>query len=355
MASRQSDGIPQKNKASFSPTSPSRQPTPFYAVKTVDLFAQPDPSTLALHQRQYLAMLNPAFAQNLAQSTEIDYGLSQTPTPTLMDPTGQRRRAIHAPIQRSVPILEPAPSARVPSQPIPSEIFSPASRRATQISLHPVMDTDHRGQFPNVSRSTSDAPKRYESAVLANNLPIGSLVHLVRAPIWGVIKISNIPYSVTKQEIIQFVGRQANIITSDNGCPIHIIMERSTAKTMDCYVEFQTCTDAKETVHRINKVYEVGRAPRLGNRHVDVELSDQDELLKDLFPRAKCAVWRNGIPHALANTDHYSTGFNGFFTSEEIVGAIRHAELPHRSPFCVKCPQRTYESTISTLYKARSL
>lgn len=107
-------------------------------------------------------------------------------------------------------------------------------------------------------------------------------------------------------------------------------MERSTAKTMDCYIEFQTVSDAEETVTRVNKISETGRAPRLGNRVVYVELSDQDELLKDLFPRAKCISWKDGMPTALPNRDPYSTGFSGLFTSEEILGSIRHAEIPHR-------------------------
>lgn len=139
-----------------------------------------------------------------------------------------------------------------------------------------------------------------------------------------------IPYSITKQEIIQFLGRQAKLITPDRGWAIHVIMERSTAKTMDCYAEFQSSEDAAETVNRINRIYETGRTPRLGNRHVDVDLSNQDELLKDLFPRAKCVSWRDGMPVVHANTDPYSTGFMGFFTSEEILGAIRHAEIPQR-------------------------
>lgn len=107
-------------------------------------------------------------------------------------------------------------------------------------------------------------------------------------------------------------------------------MERSTGKTMDCYVEFLTPTDAQETVTRINQVYESGRPPRLGCRPVEVELSSQDALLKELFPRAKCISWVNGMPHVIPNTDPYSTGFQGFFTSEEIVGLIRHAETPQR-------------------------
>ncbi|PLB33505.1 uncharacterized protein BDW47DRAFT_121172 [Aspergillus candidus] len=150
---------------------------------------------------------------------------------------------------------------------------------------------------------------------------------------------------------MQFVGRGAQLIAPNQGCAVHIIMERSTAKTMDCYVEVQTRENAHETVTRINSIYETGRAPRMGSRHVAVEVSSQDALLRDLFPRAKCIIWNDGIPTELRNMDRFSTGFCGFFTSEEIVGAIRHAEIPHRSPFGAKCPQRTYESTISTLYK----
>lgn len=99
---------------------------------------------------------------------------------------------------------------------------------------------------------------------------------------------------------------------------------------MDCYVEFATPGDAKETVKRIDRIQETGRPPRLGNRHVDVEVSSQDALLRDLFPRAKCVHWQAGMPTVLRNNDLYSTGFAGFFTSEEIIGAIRHAEMPHR-------------------------
>ncbi|KAA8643444.1 hypothetical protein EYZ11_008422 [Aspergillus tanneri] len=238
----------------------------------------------------------------------------------------------------------------VPSEPPQPDIISPMSRRAAPASLYQLLHNDAENQSRSPQR-LSEVAKSFENVALPSEMPIGSYVHLWEPPKWGVIKISNIPYSITKQEIVQFVGRQARLITPDKGCAIHIIMERSTAKTMDCYVEFETKTNAQETVNRINQIYETGRPPRLGNRHVDVELSSQDALLKNLFPRAKCVSWKDGIPYALPNTDPYSTGFAGLFTSEEIVGAIRHAEMPHRSPFCAKCPQRTYESTISTLYK----
>ncbi|OJJ43106.1 hypothetical protein ASPZODRAFT_75128 [Penicilliopsis zonata CBS 506.65] len=195
-----------------------------------------------------------------------------------------------------------------------------------------------------------DTVNHFDTVALPSEMPIGSLVHLQNSTTYGVIKITNIPYSITKSEIHQFIGRDAPLVSPIKGCAVHIIMERPTAKTMDCYVEFETKEAAKVIQTRLTAMVEQGHR-RLGSRHVDVELSSEDELLKDLFPRAKCVEWKDGKPHLVENTDPFSTGFTGFFTNEEIVNAIRHAENPQRSPFCNKCPQRTYESTISTLYK----
>ncbi|PWY90511.1 hypothetical protein BO94DRAFT_593355 [Aspergillus sclerotioniger CBS 115572] len=244
----------------------------------------------------------------------------------------------------------PIPFASNCLTPVPVHSYQLQRQGATSTFFHPSnlppMRADHN--FPGYSPKSADCPKPIDRVALPSEMPIGSLVHSIKPPTWGVIKIANIPYSITKQEILQFVGRQARLVP---GHAVHIIMERPTAKTMDCFVELQSPADAEETTKRINRIFETGRAPRLGNRHVEVEFSSQDDLLKDLFPRAKCVKWKNGMPSVLQNTDPYSTGFAGFFTTEEIVGAIRHAEMPHRSPFCAKCPQRTYESTISTLYK----
>lgn len=120
------------------------------------------------------------------------------------------------------------------------------------------------------------------------------------------------------------------MISPERGCPIHIIMERSTSKTMDCFVEFITQEEAATAVRKYWHYVESGKHPRLGTRHVDMELSNQDELLKGLFPRAKCVKWTDGVPKVIANKDPYSTGFQGFFTSEEMVGLVRHAEHPQR-------------------------
>jgi hypothetical protein len=49
-----------------------------------------------------------------------------------------------------------------------------------------------------------------------------------------------------------------------------------------------------------------------------------------MFPRAKSIIWENGSPVVITNDDPYSTGFKGFFTREEMVGLVRHAECPQR-------------------------
>ncbi|EHA25518.1 hypothetical protein ASPNIDRAFT_42122 [Aspergillus niger ATCC 1015] len=215
----------------------------------------------------------------------------------------------------------------VPVQPGQLQQPCPSTTPLTSSSI-PVMNNGIHKLGPHVN--FAGYPNPTSRAAPPNEVPYGSLVRYMEPPIWGVIKISNIPYSITKQEIFQFVGRQARLVP---GHAVHIIMERPTAKTMDCFVEFASTEDAEETANRINRIYECGRAPRLGNRHVEVELSNQEELLKVLFPRAKCISWENGTPKVVENTDRYSTGFTGFFTSEEIIGAIRHAEIPQRFPW----------------------
>ena len=114
------------------------------------------------------------------------------------------------------------------------------------------------------------------------------------------------------------------------GCAVHIIMERPTSKTMDCFVEFQTVESVRDQIRRHDNLVQSGRHPKIGSRHVHVEESDQNELLAEVFPRAKSIVWQQGLPVVVTNDDPYSTGFKGFFTREEMVGLVRHAECPQR-------------------------
>ncbi|EGE07844.1 hypothetical protein TEQG_06776 [Trichophyton equinum CBS 127.97] len=150
--------------------------------------------------------------------------------------------------------------------------------------------------------------------------------------------------------VVHFLGRRAKLLPESRGTSIHVIMERSTAKTMDCYVELLTQADAEEALSWVNRNLPA-HSPRLGDRHVHVEMSSQDALLREIFPRAKCVLWKNGVPEIQPNTDRYSTGFQGFLTNEELFCMVHYAETPKRAPFAEKCPQRPYEFMISTLDK----
>ena len=130
------------------------------------------------------------------------------------------------------------------------------------------------------------------------------------------------------------------------GYPTHIIMERSTGKTMDCYMELKSPeTAATDWEHAFGT--QQMRIPKIGQRNVEVTISTQSELMKEIFPRAKCIHWdneNNGAPNLVANRDLYSSGFNGFITTEELTCMARHAENP----------QRVSVSSPTTLYHSRN-
>jgi hypothetical protein len=129
-----------------------------------------------------------------------------------------------------------------------------------------------------------------------------------------------------------FLGRNARLVNENEHEPVHIVMERVTSKTLDCFVEFINLNEAVNAVQRfdVNKVG--GRGSRLGNRHVDVELSSQDELMKELFPKTKNVKWVGGRPEILPRDpdDKYNSGFAGFISKEELVMLVKHVEAPQR-------------------------
>ncbi|KAL8755900.1 MAG: hypothetical protein Q9184_004662 [Pyrenodesmia sp. 2 TL-2023] len=188
----------------------------------------------------------------------------------------------------------------------------------------------------------------YEVAAQPENFPFIEAARRARPAEWGVLKIGNIPYSLTKQEVLGFLGRNAKILTPEIGVPIHIIMDRTNGKTMDCYVEFFSHGDAQAA---FNKCLLRGNQLRLGDRVVDVCLSTQDELLKEMFPKAKNVEWSHGRPIVKDSTDPYNSGFKAFVTNEELLQLVSYAEKPHRSNYTQKCLQRPYESMISLLSK----
>ncbi|TDZ15410.1 hypothetical protein Cob_v011556 [Colletotrichum orbiculare MAFF 240422] len=167
----------------------------------------------------------------------------------------------------------------------------------------------------------------------------------------GVVKIGNIPFVTNRSEIIAVLGRNSRML-NDADEPVHIIMERVTGKTTDAYVEFQSLEDAAKAVEKHQQNINRGRVTRIGQRPVEIELSSQGALMKDLFPSAKGVFWNNCNPQMLPIKPREPwDNFKGFVSSEEMTMLVKHVEVPHRSPFSKECPQRPYECLISTLTK----
>ncbi|KAL8661985.1 MAG: hypothetical protein Q9202_005111 [Teloschistes flavicans] len=183
------------------------------------------------------------------------------------------------------------------------------------------------GMSVRLQELTRDGQPSCAKAFDPRYLPFVENAREAKVAEWGVMKISNIPYSVTKQEIYGLLGRNAKIVTPDLGVGIHIIMERPTGKTQDCFVEFFSYGDAITAIHRCS-----GRGPnlRLGDRVVTVTMSSQDELMGEMFPRAKNCTWRDGRPVISESEEAYNTGFKSFLTAEELLQMVTHAEKPHR-------------------------
>ena len=151
-----------------------------------------------------------------------------------------------------------------------------------------------------------------------------------------------------------FLGPHAKVITPDLGPAIHIIMDRPTGKTMDCYVEFFSTPDARAASNSLN--LRPRHMIRINDRVVDVVTSSQAELLKELFPKAKNVSWEGGMPTIQEAKELYNTGFKTFVSAEEMGLLVRHAEQPHRvsnrvSFYLCSAPRLTYISPVK-LYSA---
>lgn len=145
-----------------------------------------------------------------------------------------------------------------------------------------------------------------------------------------------IPYGVNRAEILAFLGRNARVVNESEFEPIHIIMERVTSKTLDCFVEFTSLNEAVSAVNRFDQNRMGGKGGRLGQRHVDVELSTQGALMKELFPKAKNVQWEASRPYIIPRdqNDPYNSGFQGFISKEELIMMVKHVESPQRvGPF----------------------
>lgn len=147
----------------------------------------------------------------------------------------------------------------------------------------------------------------------------------------GVIKLSNIPFNVKRSEIIAFLGRNSKIL-NDADEPVHIIMERITTRTQDAYVEFVSGEHAMRAVNKVVENQAKGKAPKIGDRIIDVQLSSQGELMKALFEHANGVQWEGMDPvkKPHENPNHPWQNFKSFTTQEEMTMLVKFVEVPQR-------------------------
>ncbi|QUC21834.1 uncharacterized protein UV8b_06075 [Ustilaginoidea virens] len=248
-----------------------------------------------------------------------------------------------------------------PLQPAVGNGGGNASRAVAGSTVVPFVSHSHSPSAGEVFALRSDHLNRLtgvpaglptlQTALQPGNFPFLEGARQAAAVNYGVVKLKNIPFATKRAEVIAFLGRNSKIL-NDADEPVHIIMERVTSKTMDAYVEFVTLDEANKAVEKHHQHSLSGRVSRLGDRPVEVELSNQESLMRDLFPLARGVVWNGVTPHFEPFKPYEPWGnFKGFVSEEEMVMLVKHVEVPHRSPFSRDCPQRPYECLISTLKK----
>ncbi|PKS13197.1 hypothetical protein jhhlp_000542 [Lomentospora prolificans] len=163
----------------------------------------------------------------------------------------------------------------------------------------------------------------------------------------GIVRVTNIPFDTGHNEVDAFLGYNSRILP-DNKEPIHIVMCRITGKTLEIFVELQSMDDAVQVVERQMRNSAGGRPGRIGDRLVEVAVSNKKTLMKALFPKANGVEWTDGGP--IITTEGLMP-FRGFVSTEELTMLVKHVEHPHRCTFSRDCPERPFESLISLLRK----
>ncbi|KAG0326900.1 hypothetical protein BGZ99_008809 [Dissophora globulifera] len=117
---------------------------------------------------------------------------------------------------------------------------------------------------------------------------------------WAVIRITNIPWEVSLQDMQQFFSGlpfPPEHLLAQN---VHILMDRTTGKTFhSAFVELSL------TRHQAGIVAEARNLKVLKGRVVTVELSSQDELMRSVFPKWT-GEFLDGEPVVLERTTAHS-------------------------------------------------
>ncbi|KAF9931478.1 hypothetical protein FBU30_010094 [Linnemannia zychae] len=184
---------------------------------------------------------------------------------------------------------------------------------------------------------------------------------------WAVIRITNIPWDVSLQDMLGFfagIPVPPEHLLAQN---VHILMDRASGKTFNsAFVELALTTRQAEIIAqaRNQKV--------LKGRQVSVELSSQDELLRSVFPKW-IGDFLNGEPSISGDRNTGSEAIGGnydgqhitqwqldstkyvqptppFITRDEI-NALLVICRNYKLHFSRKCAERPFENILTILAK----
>ncbi|KAF8250466.1 hypothetical protein K440DRAFT_659461 [Wilcoxina mikolae CBS 423.85] len=210
--------------------------------------------------------------------------------------------------------------------------YSPLKMERTIATPEPVMSAAHLtgnvalppSMPPNPNATNMSNMLMMDAETAIRNAPFVDLGRNSLPQNWSCVKIGNIPYNVSSEDLLEFLGKNSNIVPEAFGSiGVHVIMDRSTGKTMDAYVEFLNAKDAWKCVSR-------RRSRILGNRHLSLDIVDPAELMKDVFPRAKGIVWDGVVPSLSPDKSEFGAKTE-IISREELVLIVNHARTPHRS------------------------
>ncbi|KAI0848179.1 hypothetical protein F5Y00DRAFT_262815 [Daldinia vernicosa] len=254
----------------------------------------------------------------------------------------------------------PTPLTRELIQQRQALVKSPSSQRSSlrstspiygPLEFHPIPEEAQKLRSDWLNRLTGPTGQPIvEDMLHSSNMPFVETCHLAERSNNGIVCITNIPYEITRAEIIAFLGRSARIL-NDKEEPVHIIMDRVTSKTNDCYVEFVSFQDAVNAVDKHRAAIKQERHPKLGDRNVEMTVASQAKFMKELFPTAHGIDWHES-PYAFTSDSEYDfENFKGFVCAEEMGMLYKHAEANSHASYAKGCPERPFECMISTLKK----
>ncbi|CAI2178111.1 11515_t:CDS:2, partial [Funneliformis geosporum] len=138
--------------------------------------------------------------------------------------------------------------------------------------------------FPGITPSNAPPGMQSMTGVIANRsqqIQFGDLSKLAVPHKWPVVKITNIPWDISLKEVRTFFSAFKMPSISLYGQNIHIIMDRSTGKTLsEAYIEFATVAEAQHAVDARNM-------KPLKGRLISCIRSCHEDLMRAVFPKWK--------------------------------------------------------------------